>query len=250
VPKRKQAIVLLLVAISFLSACKKSSDSESPNFFGSPPKITSISITKETRKFNCSSEIELCSVVCLPNQSKIYAQDMDLVKMSAEVTDADGDTNLLVILARFFDPPSTSGTTNEISLEMFNVGPATLGTVTTSNTYPIISGDLDASDHVYTRFFYMKSVIVSDAKDTGDCVFRTDLQQFGGTYSQFALSTPFPASKILNFTYHVEAVDRAGNITSSPATTLGIIETTAAEQTTFSGPCGPPNSSGGCDPPP
>jgi hypothetical protein len=238
VPKRKQAIVLLLVAISFLSACKKSSDSESPNFFGTPPKITSISITKSTRNFLCTSTVELCDCCCQPDQSTIYSQAMDLVKISAEVTDADGDTNLLVILARFFDPPSTSGTTNEISLEMFNTGSATLGLVTgTTGTYPIVSGDLDASDHVYTRFFYMKSFV--NAADRGDCVFTRDMEDFGGTYSQFAVVDSFPATKILNFSYHVEAVDRAGNISSSPATSLGIVETTAGEQTTSTA-CGPP----------
>ena len=253
-PKRKHAFAFLLILVSVASACKKSSESHPPNFFGSPPVVSDVSITKQSRHFQCDIGTQplccvdppLCSCCCVPDQATIVSQDIDLVQISATVTDADGDANLLVILARFFDPPTGNGV-NEISLEMFDTGPAALGTVHGSaGDYPVISGDTTAGDKKFTRYFYMKSVVLATV---GDCVLSTDTSQFGGTYSQFSLTDTFPATKTINFTYHVEAVDRAGNITPSSSTTLSILETQGASQTTTKA-CGPPTGAGGCQPPP
>ncbi|MCI0568218.1 MAG: hypothetical protein L0Z52_08540 [Acidobacteria bacterium] len=253
-PNRRVVVLLLLAGISLVAGCKKSSESDAPNLFGSPPVVSELSVTKQSRQFACvSPPVDLCCVdppvctcCCISDVTNTVTAEYDLVQMSAKVTDADGASNLLVILTRFFDPPN-SGTTNEISLEMFDVGTNPVGTILSGTTfYQVLSGDAVANDEVYTRYFYMKSTTLVQPDD---CVLNTDVDDFGGTYSQYLTSGSFPATKVLNFTYHVEGVDRAGNIGSSGTVTLPILESEAtvdAEPT----PCGPPTGAGGCLPPP
>jgi hypothetical protein len=178
----------------------------------------------------------------------IVTADIELVQIAAKVTDPDGAANILVVLARFFDPPQAGGTTTEeISLEMFDVGNSVVGTVSFGATpYNVITGDATAGDLVFTRFFYMKSTTL-DQPD--DCVLKTDKMAFGGTYSQYNVQAPFPATKLLNYVFHVEAVDRAGNITPSSNVTLPITES-AVTKGTITYNCGPATGGGGCQPPP
>jgi len=258
VAKRYTVILILLAGISLVAGCKKTSEGEAPNFFGSPPVVSELSITKELEDFACTSpsvalccvDPPLCSCCCLPDTVNEVTAEFDLVKISAKVTDADGVVNLLVILARFFDPPVGSGGGNaieEISLEMFDVGSNAVGTVTTTNgVYPVISGDAVQGDGVYTRYFYMKS---DTLQQPDDCVLTTDTTNHGGTYSQFTTTVTFPATNILNYQYHVEAVDRAGNITPSGTITLPITRSIVTKSSTTKD-CGPPTGAGGCQPPP
>ena len=243
VAKRYTVILILLAGISLVAGCKKSSESEAPNFFGSPPVVSELSITKEAASFNCPAgePVDLCTDFCLYMVSTSIHAELDLVKVSAKVTDADGPANLLVILARFFDPPVGSGSGSaieEISLEMFDVGNNPVGTVTgTFGIYPVITGDAVQGDGVYTRYFYMKTDTPLSQPD--DCILSTDTTQHSGTYSQFATTVTFPATRILNYQYHVEAVDRAGNITPSGNVTLPITKSDVVRSPTQI-PCGPP----------
>lgn len=258
VAKRTTVILILLAWISLVAGCKKSSESEAPNFFGTPPVVSELSITKEFATFACTSpsvalccvDPPLCSCCCLPDTVNEVTAEFDLVKVSAKVTDADGPANLLVILARFFDPPVGSGSGNsieEISLEMFDVGTNAVGTITTTNgVFPVISGDAVQGDGVYTRYFYMKS---DTLQQPDDCVLSTDTTDHGGTYSQFTTTVTFPATNILNYQYHVEAVDRAGNITPSGNVTVPITKAVVTKSSTTKD-CGPPTGAGGCQPPP
>jgi hypothetical protein len=263
VPNRHAVILVLLVGICLVVGCKKSSQNDAPNFFGSPPVVSEVSITKQSKHFDCTGVSQpvccaglpwpQCTCCCFPDTALIVSADIDLVQISAKVTDADGAANILVVLTRFFDPPVTgSGSVDEISLEMFDVGSNPVGTLTsgsgtTVKTFPIITGDAVQSDGVYTRYFYMKSDTPLSSQE--DCIFSTDTTMAGGTYSQYTTTSTFPASKILNYEYHVEAVDRAGNIASSPKVTLPIVKTTIVNDSILK-PCGPPNGLGGCEPPP
>jgi hypothetical protein len=246
--------LILLAGISLVTGCKKSSESDAPNFFGSPPVVSELSITKEAATFACISPVAvlccvdppLCTCCCQPDTVNQVTAQLDLVQISAKVTDADGAANLLVVLARFFDPPAGSSGGNaveEISLEMFDVGPNAVGTVTTTNgVYPVISGDAVQGDGVYTRYFYMKS---DTSAQPDDCILSTDTTDHLGTYSQFTTTVTFPATNILNYQYHVEAVDRAGNIAPSGNITLPILRSVVTKTSTTEA-CGPPTGNGGC----
>ena len=258
VAKRTTVILILLAGISLVAGCKKSTESDAPNFFGSPPVVSELSITKEFETFACTSpstalccvDPPLCSCCCLPDVVNEVTAEFDLVKVSAKITDADGPANLLVILARFFDPPVGSGgggAIDEISLEMFDGGGTPVGTVRSGNDfYQVISGDEAQGNGVYTRYFYVKSDTISQPDD---CIFSTDTTKHGGTYSQFTTTVTFPATNILNYQYHVEAVDRAGNITPSGNVTLPITKSVVTKSSTTKD-CGPPTGAGGCQPPP
>jgi len=257
--KRHAVLLILLAGISLLAGCKKSSESDAPNFFGSPPVVSELSITKESKSFACTSpsialccvDPPTCSCCCQPDTVNEVTADFDLVKISAKVTDADGNANLLVVLARFFDPPTGSSGGNaveEISLEMFDVGGTPVGSISTgTGVYPVITGDTLQGDGVYTRYFYMKS---DTLQQPDDCVLSTDTTQMGGTYSQFTTTVTFPATGVLNYAYHVEAVDRAGNIAPSATVTLPIARSEVTKSSTQKA-CGPPVPGGiGCEPPP
>ena len=254
-PKRHTVLWLLVAGISLVAGCKKSSESSPPNFFGSPPTLSEVSITKQTRHFSCTSpsvalccvDPPVCSCCCQPDTVNEVTADFDLVQMSGKVADADGTANILVVLARFFDPPSSTGGTEEISLEMFDVGTAPVGTIAPGgNVYQILSGDTVQGDGIYTRYFYMKSTTL---EQPDDCVLTTDTTDFSGTYSQFTTSSTFPATGVLNYQFHMEAVDRAGNIASSSSVTLPILESDVTKAATQKA-CGPPTGAGGCQPPP
>ena len=260
VRKRSVALLLASAGLLILPACKKSEPSKPPNFFGTPPVVSELSITKlpQPKHFDCTgSTIDLCCVdpptctcCCQPDTVNIVTADLDLIQISAKVTDADGASDLLVILARFFDPPQAAGiTTEEISLEMFDVGSTPVGSVFFPDppaTYNIITGDAVQGDQVFTRYFYMKS---TTASQPDDCILKTDQTTQGGTYSQYNVLGQFPATRILNYVFHVEAVDRAGNITPSGSITLPVAESDVTKMPTIQA-CGPPTGNGGCQPPP
>jgi hypothetical protein len=253
VPNRRIVFLILLAGIALVAGCKKSSESDAPNFFGTPPVVSELSVTKQSRNFQCtSSPVELCCVdpplctcCCIPIVVNSITADVDLVQISAKVTDADGAANILVVLARFFDPP-TGGATTEISLEMFDVGTQPVGTITSGATvYQVLSGDTIANDGVYSRNFYMKTTTI---EQPDNCLYTTDTTDFGGTYSQYATQTTFPATNILNYSYHAEGVDRAGNIATSGSITLPIVKSQVTKVAAPT-PCGPPTGLGGCLPP-
>ena len=118
---RHAVILVLLVGILLGIGCKKSGASDTPNFFGSPPVISEVSITKESKHFECTGVSQpvccvglpwpQCTCCCFPDTALDVTADLDLVQVSAKITDADGPASILVVLARFFDPPrSSSGT--------------------------------------------------------------------------------------------------------------------------------------------
>src|SRR6185436_21086098 len=77
VARRTTVFLILLAGISLVAGCKKSSESDAPNFFGSPPVVSELSITKEAATFDCvSAPVDLCCVdpplctcCCLPGTS-------------------------------------------------------------------------------------------------------------------------------------------------------------------------------------
>ena len=246
---------VLVTGILLLPGCRKSESSKPPNFFGSPPQVTEVSITKSSKQYSCvNSKVELCCVdppvctcCCIPDSVDSVTVDLDLVEAEATVNDADGAPDILVVLLRFLDPPKGStGTSDEISLEMFDVGPTPVGQIQVpvgGPTYPVITGDAVQGDHKYTRKFYF----TTNVQFGEECIAKTDLQQFGGDLSIYGTQSTFSATKTLSYDFHVEAVDRAGNITPSASTVLPIIQSSVA---VVSGPipCGPPTGNGGCQP--
>jgi hypothetical protein len=254
VNKRLVVLGILVTGMLVLPGCRKSESSKPPNFFGTPPVVSEVSITKLANHYECTLpslalcciDPPVCSCCCSKDQVQVITADLDMVKVSAKVTDADGASDLLVILTRFFDPPSASSK-DEISLEMFDVGTTPVGSIDTGTLFVnVLSGDTAAGDGIYARNFYMKS---TTAEQPRDCILSTDKDRYGGTFSQFQTQSSFPATRVLNYDYHVEAVDRAGNITSSSTVTLPITESDVTLQL-LTKDCGPPSGNGGCLPPP
>jgi hypothetical protein len=246
-------MVLLLILASTMigmQGCKKSEGSSSPNPFGPPPKVSQASITKVSKHFDCTSAVDLCCVdppactcCCFKTVDQTVA-DLDLVMVSVKVEDPDGLSNILVSLVTFLDPPKSSpasGTgTSQINLELWDTGTTPIGTQVTGDggVYPILSGDATGGDGIYTRNFYMLA-IGAGTVNPGNCIQNTDTPQLGGTFSIYSSSAPFPATKILNFEFFAQAVDRAGNISKSTTITLPIAESQLLLNK-GPAPCGPP----------
>ena len=131
-------ILIVVLALLPLSGCKKSEGIKIENFFGAPPTVSEVSLTKERRDAECIEVIDLCLVTCLPDTVTEKKVSIDLVTASAKVVDptpADGTTptDILVVVLRFLDPPPETGSTQvkQYSLEMFDTGLVTVGTIDT-----------------------------------------------------------------------------------------------------------------------
>ena len=254
--KRFAILWVLLPGLVLLPACRKSGESESPNFFGASPAVSQVSITKKRPHFNCSTATALCCVdpptctcCCIPDTVNAVVADIDLMEVSASVTDADGAVDLLVVLLRFLDPPKDGtppGTQlSQISLELFDVGNAPVGQqVFGTGLLPILSGDQVSGDGVYSRKFYFRSNLLTSPEA---CIAETNFQALGGTYSTYSTATPFGSAGSRNFEFNIEAVDRAGNITPSNGIVFPISESQATLQQNPR-PCGGPSGNGGCFP--
>jgi len=249
--------ILTAEVVLLQTGCRKSEGSQPPRLFGASPKVSEVSITKQSKHFECDNSIPLCcadpplcSCCCVPDTVSTVIADLDLVEVSARVSDPDGISDLLVVLLRFLDPPkdgTPAGTQlRQISLEMFDVGQDAVGQQSAgSNLYPILSGDLTKGDGIYTRKFYFKSTTL---EQSGTCIQDKDLALMGGTFSIYNTQTPFDPTGSRNYEFNVEAVDRAGNIASSSSTVLPIIKSQVVAQSGILVPCGPPTGNGGCQP--
>ncbi|HEU5179923.1 MAG TPA: hypothetical protein VFW45_03970 [Candidatus Polarisedimenticolia bacterium] len=250
---------LLLLSFLFsaplLVGCNKSEGSKSPNLFGPPPTVSAVSVTKERKHFDCSSSTDLCCVdpptcscCCVSDQVNQTSSDLDLVTMTADVADPDGLSDILVVLARFLDPPrdgTPAGTTlNQISLEMFDVGGTAVGTLTIGGTgIPVFTGDVAAGDGTYSRKFYMHT---TTGQNLG-CIETSDFAAIQGTYSTFGTVSSYAGTTTRNFEYSAQAIDRAGNIDTSAGTVLAI-EQSSDVSSFVERACGPPSGAGGCLP--
>ena len=175
---------------------------------------------------------------------------MDVLTVSAQVSDPNGAGDILVVLLNFQDPPSElaqiAPPPDPISMEMFDVGPAPVGQIDQGgSTYFVLSGDGIAGDGRFVRRFYFQSA--DPVNSLGDCVPLSDQQQFGGTYSIYSSSTHLDGSATSSFQFSIVAADRSGNLTTSSNVVLPV-QATVVEKVGQSLPCGPPSGNGGCAP--
>lgn len=235
------------------SQTDKDHDGIGDDCFGDDPVVSKVTLTKERRHATCTSRANLCCVdpptcscCCVPDQVTTTAVDLDVVTISARVRVTQHGSDLLVVLTRFDDPPEglvpPGGQSNDISLEMFDSGPVSLGTIV-GTAVPIFSGDAGAEDEVFTREFYLNT----SSQAFGDCVVRTDFEELGHTFSTYRTVVTIDASSSATYQFSVLAVDRMGNITQSspmPAAIQGtLVGGSVSEEA-----CGPPSGNGGCLP--
>jgi len=220
--KRWWIPAVLLLSIPWIG-CKKSGGNETPNFFGDPPEVSEVSVTKERAdSFNCSRFEDLCAAACLPNVDVSEIANIDLVTASARVVDpSPPDGNILVVVLRFLDPGAQI---TQVSLEMFDSGPIEVGTIPISDdsgnfTVPVHSGDAVANDGIFTRKFYFGTTTTDDA---GNCIEKTDYQTLTYTYSTRTSSATIAPDAFLGFQFTVQGIDKKGNIATSDEIILPI----------------------------
>lgn len=238
------------------SQTDKDGDGVGDGCFGDAPQVSKVTVTKERRHFECTSRTNLCCIdpplctcCCVPDQVTTTTLEMDLVTVSARVRIPPHGRDLLVVLVRFDDPPEglvpPGGQPNQISLEMFDSGPISLGTIPVDGqAIPVFSGDGVAGDEIFTREFYFNTTGSSNA---ANCVFKNDFTDVGHTFSAYLTEVAIDPSSTPIYTISVEAVDRVGNITTSspmPVAIEGTLTTTASAIEA----CGPPSGNGGCLP--
>lgn len=256
--KRWWIVAALLLAIPW-TGCKKSEGTRIQNFFGAPPEVSEVSISKERRDFQCVNFVDLCSCCCLSNIDVEAAISIDLVTASARVVDPtppDGTnpSDILVVVLRFLDPPPSAvppGTQiNQVSFEMFDTGPIAVGHLTLSDQslVDIHSGDLTAGDGMFTRKFYFGT---STSANAGTCLEETDRTDLNHTYSTYSTSRDVSPSNSLTFQFTAQAIDRGGNIDTSSELLLPVQGTFRESVNNGSAccpsPC-PPNTPAGCAP--
>jgi len=244
VVKKQSCILAIPLLIVFFSGCKKSEGTKIRNFFGASPEISELTITKTREDFSCPNVEDLCTCCCAFMAIQNANATLDRVTASARVTDptAPNNTDILVVVVHFLDPPLSSGAAqiNQISLQMFDDGSVTLGT--TSGGAQITSGDLQAGDGIFTRTFYFSS---STSGNAGSCIESTDQSTLNHTFSNYSTAQTISSTGSLAYSFNVQAIDKSGNIDTSTDTTLAIqgsVGNTDQEEV----PCGPPNGSGGC----
>jgi hypothetical protein len=256
----------MLAVLSF-PGCNKSGKTEIKNFFGAPPAVSEVSITKERSDFSggvCSVAVELCSCCCVADLVSESSASLDLITASAKVVDPTADPNeppdpnysdVLVVVLRFLDPPPATvppGTQiNQISLEMFDSGPVAVGQLGPPLSMDIYSGDLAARDGIFTRKFYFGT---STPTNSGTCVEDTDKANLGHTYSTYSTSVTIDPSTSENFQFTVQAVDRKGSTDTSTEIVLPVQGTFRENISGQQRPCGgyidPADPSKGCLPGP
>ena len=224
--------------------------------FGDAPTVSRVKVAKERRRFECVSRTSLCCMdpplctcCCVPDAITTTTVDLDVITVSARVGTTPHGSNLLVVLLQFQDPPEglvpPGGQPDLISLEMFDSGPVSIGTVTVGGQIvPIFSGDAVAGDEVFTREFYFNT---TQSADSMSCVLKTDFTESGHSFSAYRSAVEITPPSTAVYSFLVEAVDRMGNLaTSSPmpvaieGALVGILPSEEA--------CGPPSGNGGCLP--
>jgi len=235
-------ILTVLLALLPLSGCRKSEGTKIQNFFGAPPTVSEVSITKERRDFNCDSLVDLCFPLCFRWQANSERVSVDLVTASAKVVDAtppgsSGPTDILVVVLRFLDPPPTvvpGGTTiNQFSLEMFDNGPKALPN-NASPSAVTYSGDLLEGDGTFTRKFYFSS---TTSPGPGTCIEDTDNASLSHVYSNYTTSWTILPSAAWDYQFTVQAIDRSGNIDTSTEILLPIQGTFCEQEVTVTNQC-------------
>ncbi len=236
-------IVTVLLALVPLSGCKKSEGTKIENFFGAPPEVSEVSLTKERKDVFCAPSVddieEQCFWTCVWT-GFTYATSIDLVTASARVVDATEPTeqypsDILVVVVRFKDPPPDANTGQQIylkSLEMYDEGPNVEGWI---GTIPIQSGDLVAGDGIFTRKFYFGSYTDETA---GDCLEQTDFANLSCTFSTYSTVLTIAPSESVDFSFYIQAIDRNGNIDTSTEFPLPIQGTFRDEESTGWEDCG------------
>jgi hypothetical protein len=226
------------------------------DIFGDDPLVANVKVTKERRRFECVHRTDLCCIdppqctcCCVPDQVEATTLEMDVVTVSAKIRTTVHGTDLLVALVRFQEPPAgllpPGGTSELINLEMFDTGPASIGNVVIDGqAIPIVSGDQTAEDGNYTREFYFKT---ANSTGASDCVFKTDFAESGHSISLYTSPVIIDPSTVATYSFHVEAIDRLGNVTASrtmPVAIQGSLSNGVASVEA----CGPPSGNGGCLP--
>lgn len=219
-------ILTVLLALLPLSGCKKSEGVKIENFFGSPPTVSEVSLTKERRDFDCVTLGDLCTCCCAGMWEVGSRASIDFLTASAKVEDATppdatNPTDILVVVLRFLDPPpgvQPGASLLQYSLEMFDTGPISVGQVSytsedgTPVTLAVYSGDLVAGDGTFTRKVYFGTTTESGA---GRCIEETDRTSLNYTYSIYGTSLDYAPTASVEFAFTVQAIDRAGNIATS-----------------------------------
>ena len=224
--------------------------------FGDAPTLSRVKLSKERRQVECTSRSNLCCVdpplctcCCVPDTITMTTVDLDVVTVSARVGTTPHGSDLLVAILQFKDPPEglvpPGGQPNLISLELYDSGPVSLGTIQIGDQLvPVSSGDTVAEDQVFTRQFYFNT---TSSADSMACVLKNDFAQAGHTFSAYRSAVEIAASSTAVYSFLVEAVDRMGNITSSSPMPVAI-EGTLVGIATSEEACGPPSGNGGCLP--
>jgi hypothetical protein len=240
VVKKQSCILAVSLLIVFFSGCKKSEGTKINSVFGAAPEISEVSVTKERKEFDCSTTVDVCNDppgICQFNFLQEKVADLDRVTVTARVTDptAPNNTDVLVVVVHFLDPPLSTGITqiNQIALQMFDDGSVPLETIGTGAV--ITSGDLQAGDGIYTRVFYFAST----NPQPNTCPEDTDQERIGHTFSTYATVQTIAPTATLDFVFSVQAIDKSGNIDTSTDTTLGI-QGSVRETAQITLPCPPP----------
>ena len=241
-------ILTVVLALLPLSGCKKSEGTKIENFFGAPPTVSEVTLTKERRTASCLKLRDLCTCCCFYMVYDEAEASIDLVTASAKVVDTtppEGSslTDILVVVLRFLEPPPAevaAGTQiSQFSLEMFDTGPVAVGSMYLSSlaTYvDIYTGDQDADDGTFTRKFYFGT---STPTQAGTCIEEKDKEDFLHTYSTYSTSLTVAPSATVEYQFTVQAIDRSGNIATSTEYPLPIQGTFRETVYGVQLPCGP-----------
>ncbi len=244
------AALVLLAFVPFIS-CNKSEGNKIQNFFGAPPQVSEVSITKERKNTSCTTVEGSCTDTCDPGIENNNTIAVDFVTATAKVVDptkpTTGTTDILVVVLRFLDPPPSTvppGTQiSQISLEMFDSGPVTLGTDSSvSPPLNIYSGDQTANDGIYTRKFYFATTTSSST--TAPCYELDDQAAMNHTFSTYTTARDVNPSTSLTFTFTIQAIDNEGNIATSTEFPLAVQGSVKENIQTTGPPCGAPNCPG------
>jgi len=247
--RNRTRLLLLFLALATLVECNKSEGSKPKNLFGATPQVSDVVITKVRKHFHCEEILILCSVdptcsniacdcCCQPDRRNGFDIDQDLVTATARIQDADGMSNVLVVILRFL--AQGSGQPVQVSLEMFDTGAVDL----IPEPGVQLSGDLVAGDGIYTRAFYFTN---STAASAGTCVENTDQTNLGGSFSTYQNSNSIAPDQTVEFRFTPQAIDLQGNIGTGPEIPLQIQGTFRDTQILAQRACGAPNGKGGCD---
>jgi hypothetical protein len=221
--------------------------------FGDSPVLSKFTVTKERRRLECTNRTNLCctdppqcTCCCTPDLVTATTVDIDVVTASAKVRITPHGSDLLVAVVRFLDPPEglvpPGGQPQQISLEMFDSGPVTLGTVTVDGQgIPIVSGDAAAADDFYTREYYLNT---TSSLNLANCIYKGDFAQLGHAFSVYQSAVVIDASASATYGFYVEAVDREGNIATTPTMPVAI-QGTLVNSDFSPEACGPPSGTVG-----